>query len=346
MAQKAFSVACSSAAGIPRLPLSFKRKLADLKELGTADDEKAKRGIRKALGDANTYIVGEAAAVARFRSHDDLIPDLLVAYDRLFDPTPEEPDLSLDPLANGKRSIATALKDLGCRDAGPFLRGLDHVQREPAYGGKVDVAVDLRCTCAQALVGCFIDPDVLFERLITHLIDPEVSVRIETARAIGAVGSAGSVLLLRLKALVGDKEPEVIGECFRALLAVPTGDNISFVTGFLRADSDSVRLEAFGALAESRERAAFSAVRAAWPDEPEAHVRRATVLVVGASPLPEAAEFLLSLVVAESRELALAALEALGTSRFALDVRERARQAASETGDQVISRGFETAFGS
>jgi HEAT repeat protein len=331
---------------MPRLPVSFKRKLADLKELGVADDETAKRGIRKALGDANTYIVGEAAALARRRSHDDLVPDLLVVYDRLFDPTPDEPDLSLDPLASGKRAIATALKDLGLRDADPFLRGLDHVQREPAYGGKVDVATELRCTCAQALVGCFIDPDVLLERLIVHLIDPEMSVRVETARAVGAVGGASSALLLRLKALVGDKEPEVTGECFRALLAAPTGDTIAFVAGFLRADGDNVRLEAFGALAESRDPAAFSIVRAALRDEPEAYVRRGTVLAIGASPLPEAAEFLLSLIVVEPLELALAALEALGASRFAPEVRERARQAASETGDQAICRGFATAFGS
>jgi HEAT repeat protein len=327
------------------LPVSFKRKLADLKELGAADDDTAKRGIRKALVDANTYIVGEAASLAGRRSYDDLIPALLVAYDRLFDPTPDEPDLSLDPLANGKRAIATALKDLDYREPEPFLRGLDHVQREPVYGGKVDVAAALRCTCAQALVGCFIDPDLLLERLVTHLIDPELSVRVETARAIGAVGSAASALLLRLKALTGDKEPEVTGECLRALLEVPTGETISFAAGFLRAESKGVRFEAFAALAESREPAAFDVVRAALPDEPEADVRRGAVLAIGASPLREAAEFLLSVVVAEHRELALTALEALGSSRFAAESRELARQAATETGDPAISHGFAAAFG-
>ena len=326
------------------MPVSFKRKLADLKELGAADDATAKRGIRKALGDANSYIVGEAASLARRRSCDDLIPDLLVAYDRLFCPPPDDPDLSLDPLANGKRAIATALRDLEHRDADPFLRGLDHVQFEPAYGGKVDVAADLRCTCAQALVGCFVDPDVLLERLVAHLIDPELSVRVETARAIGAVGSAASALLLRLKALTGDKDAEVTGECLRALLGTPTPETVSFVVGFVRAERKDVRFEAFAALAESREPSAFSAVRAAFPGEPEADVRRAVVLTIGASPLPEAPEFLLSVVVGESRELALAALEALGTSRFAAESRERARQAASKTGDPVISRAFAAAF--
>jgi HEAT repeat protein len=328
------------------VPVSFKQKLADLKELGAADDETAKRGIRKALGDANTYIVSEAAALARRRSHDDLIPDLLVAYDRLFDPTPDEPDLSLDPLASGKHSIATALKDLGYREAAPFLRGLDHVQREPAYGGKVDVAADMRCTCAQALVGCDVDPDVLLERLIPHLIEPEMSVRVETARAIGAVGGPAGALLLRLKALVGDKEPEVTGECLRALLAMPQRDTIDFVAGFLRAGSNGVRLEAFAALAECREPAALRNVRAALPDEPDEQVRRGTVLAIGASPLPEAAEFLLSLIVAEPRALAVAALEALGASRFAHEFRMRAGQAASETGDPALARAFATAFAS
>ena len=326
------------------MPVSFKRRLADLKELAAADDETAKRAIRKALGDANTYIVGEGAALARRRSYDDLIPELLVAYDRLFDPTPDEPDLSLDPLASGKRAIATALKDLGYRDPDPFLRGLDHVQREPAYGGKVDVAADLRVTCAQALVGCFIDPTVILERFIAHLIDPETSVRVETARAIGAVGGTAGALLLRLKALAGDAEPEVTGECLRVLIAMSPTDTISFVAGFVNAGSKGVRLEALAALAECREPAAFSVVRAALPEEPEAQVRRGAVLAIGASPLPEAAEFLLSLVVAESRELALAALEALGSSRFASAMRERARYAANETGDPAIARAFVAAF--
>jgi len=327
------------------VPVSFKQKLAGLKALEADDETTAKRGIRKALGDANTYIVGAAATLVARRSFEDLVPELLVAYERLFDPTPDDPDLSLDPLAGGKRAIATALKELDYREPEPFLRGLDHVQREPAYRGKVDVAAELRCTCAQALLGCFIDPDVLLERLVPHLIDPETIVRVETARAIGAVGTAAAALLLRLKALSGDDEPEVTGECLRALLAAWESDAIAFVAGFLRDRSDAVRLEAASALAERRNPAAFAAVRDAWPDERESHVRRGIVLAIAAAPFPAAAEFLLSLVVEGPREISVTALEALGSSRFAHDMRERTEKAVRDAADPALARAFIGAFG-
>jgi hypothetical protein len=326
------------------VPPSFKQKLADLKALGAASDDTAKRGIRKALGEKNAYLVGEAATLAARRTFDDLVPELIAAYDRLFDPTPDDPDLSLDPLASGKRAIASALKELEFREPGPYLRGLDHVQREPVFGGKVDVAADLRCTCAQALVGCFIEPNALLERLVAHLVDPETIVRVETARAVGAVGITAAALLLRLKALCGDAEPEVPGECFRALLATWPGESIPFVAQFMRSGTDAIRLEAASALAECRDPTAFAAVRAAWPDERVSEIRRGIVLATAATPFADAAEFLLSLMLEGPREIAIAALEALAASRFALDARERAHQAVKAAADPAVTRAFDAAF--
>ncbi len=326
------------------MPVSFKRRLADLKDLESADDRTARSGIRKALTDENTFVVGAAAALAARRSFEDLVPELLVAYDRLFDPTPDEPDLSLDPLAGGKRAIVAALVDLEYREPEPFLRGLAHVQREPAYRGKVDVAAELRCACAEALVGCFIDPDVLFERLVDRVVDSEKIVRIAAVRALGAIGGNTSSMLLRLKARSGDDEPEVTGECLRALLAMHGTAAIPFVAGFTQAESESDRLEAASALAESHEPAAFAAVRALWDDASALRLRRGIVVALGASPLTEAAEFLLELVAEGPRELALEALEAIGTSRFVHEMRERAQHAVHERADPALARAFAVTF--
>ncbi len=52
------------------MPVSFKQKLANL----------------EALDDASISIVGAAAALVARRSFDDLVRELLAAYDRLFDP--------------------------------------------------------------------------------------------------------------------------------------------------------------------------------------------------------------------------------------------------------------------
>ncbi len=71
-----------------------------------------------------------------------------------------------------------------------------------------------------------------------HLVDllgadKEKIVRIDAARAIAQLGGIESVLLLRLKSLAGDPEPEVIGQCFVALLDLSPEDYIPFVADFL-----------------------------------------------------------------------------------------------------------------
>jgi hypothetical protein len=324
---------------------SLKAKLARLKALEGADDRAAAMEVRKALRDPNAYLVGVAACLASQRALDELIPDLLTAYDRLFDPNPADPDLGLDPLATGKRAIATALKALDFPEAEPFLRGLHHVQLEPAFGGKSDVAADLRVLCAQALVSCRIDANALLTHFVDRLADPILFVRLEIVRAMAALGVPAGDLLLRLKVLNGDREPEVIGECLRALLAGTSSEAVAFVERVLLSGHEPVVLEAASALAESRNPAALAAVRRFWDGDVSNATRRALVLSCGGSPLPGTADFLLDVIAEHRRDIAIFALEALASSRFARERRQRARDAAAATGDRGIRLAFEQYFG-
>src|ERR1039458_1172790 len=105
--------------------------------------------LRKALSDRVNLIVAKGAKLADELRLPDLLPDLLRAFDRLF-----EKPVERDPQCWGKNAISKALVTLDHREAAPFLRGIRHVQMEPAWGGGADTAATLRGTCALAPPSC------------------------------------------------------------------------------------------------------------------------------------------------------------------------------------------------
>src|SRR5687767_5062927 len=173
----------------------------------------AERALRKALTNRNNYYVSKAAAAVEQLRLRQLMPDLLAAYTRFF-----EED---DPQCWAKNALARALAELGYDDPAAFLRGLAHTQWEPVMGGRVDTAGTLRGYCALALVGCrgLSDFDIL-RHLTPVLLDREKTVRMEAVRAIARLGRDEGALLLRLRALQGDDEPEVLGTVFSSILAL------------------------------------------------------------------------------------------------------------------------------
>ncbi len=179
--------------------------------------------LRKALKDPNNYLVSKAVAIAADLKRDELIPDLTAAFDRfMIDP------VKSDPQCWAKTAIAKELKDLGNRDAHVFLRGIVHIQPEPVWGGQADSAGTLRGTCALALVDCRLDDLEILTHLTDRLADKEMPVRLDAALAIAQFGRPEGVLPLRLKAWVGDVEPEVVGQCFTSLLALDSRTSLRF----------------------------------------------------------------------------------------------------------------------
>ena len=106
---------------------AFEKKLAEIEALRHAPDPASVRdALRKALKDRNNFLVSKAAAISGDLRIEELMDDLIAAFDRFFiDP------VKSDPQCWAKNAIAKALKDLNCRQAGVFLRGIDHVQLEP-----------------------------------------------------------------------------------------------------------------------------------------------------------------------------------------------------------------------
>jgi HEAT repeat protein len=173
---------------------------------------------------------------------------------------------------------------------------------------------------------------VLLSYLIEVLTDPDKTVRVEAARAVGRIDRPESALLLRLRTLVGDPEPEVLGACFSALLAIEGERGITFVTRFLDDPDESIMGEAALALGMTYEAGAFEILKDHWER------RHADVLLsaIALTNLPEALDFLIGLVAADS----LSALEALASARITPEVRARIAAAVEATGNPRLRAAF------
>lgn len=315
------------------------KKVEALEELRSAPRPAALAQIRKALADRNNWLVSKAAALAAALSFPESIPELLTAFDRfLNDP------VKSDPQCWAKTAIAKALKDLGHRDAPVFLSGLGHVQLEPVWGGRADSAATLRGTCALALVDCQLPDLTVLGHLTGGLADAEKTVRIDTAVAIAQLARPEGALLLRLKALLGDDHPDVTGQCFLSLLNVDPTDPVPFIGGFLNSKDEDIRLEAACALAQSRDVQAIEILKKFWRRRLTPEVRRILLISLGASPLAQAAEFLLSLVAGDTKEISEQALAALAASRFQAGMRERLAAVVDTKQDAGLRQLFEKKF--
>ena len=243
--------------------------------------------LRKALKDRNNFVCSKAAKVAGDLLLRDAIPDLLDAFDRFLKDAGKA-----DPQCWAKNAIVKALKDLAHDDEAVYLRGIAHVQMEPVWGGRADVAGQLRGACALALVACSMPRNAILMVLADALADKETLVRVDVARAIAQLPGQDSILMLRVKALAGDNESAVVGQCFLSLLGMDARGSIPFVARFLNDSSHDLRMEAVAALGECTESLAAETLIARWKIEKSLDMKQAIKLSLGVSRTREAREFL------------------------------------------------------
>ena len=94
-----------------------------------------------------------------------------------------------------------------------FARGVAFAQPEPAYGGPVDTAGELRAICGLAYAHAG-RPDAL-DVLAGLLADPDRSARIAAAQGLGDAGRCDASALLRYKTLAGDRANAKLVEIVR-----------------------------------------------------------------------------------------------------------------------------------
>jgi hypothetical protein len=277
-----------------------------LTRLREAPPEEALPALRKALGNRVNLVAAKAAKIAAERQFQALVPDLLQAFNRLF----EEP-VKRDPQCWGKNAMAGALKDLGYSESAPFLRGLNHKQMEPVWGGEADTAENLRGTCLLALVACAdLDRGEALRALVNALTEKADPVRKEAARALGQMAGDEGALVLRLKARLGDQNLEVTGQVLDSLLAIEGEGALPFVAEFLDRGGETGE-EAALALGSSRLAGAFDVLRGAWTRARNPEFRAVLLRAISLSRREPATEWLLDLVGNGRRADAAAAIEAL-----------------------------------
>ena len=244
-----------------------------------------------------------------------------------------------DPSCLAKKAIARAFVALDCSDAEFFLRGLEYRQLEPVWGGTADTAVDVRASCAMGLVASGY-PRALVE-LTALLNDSEPAARLGAVRAIACGNPREAELLLRSKALAGDAEPQVLGECFTGLLAVEPDETVAFVVGYLTHADDAVRELAALALGESRLEAALAPLQQVWGDVLLGDEFRRALLRAAAAHRSETAFAWLLTIVADARPaVALEVVEALAIYRHNAKLKQRLETALDERGETQLKDRF------
>jgi len=247
--------------------------------------------IRQFLGHRSNLVAAKAAKLAAELRGTELIPDLVASFQR-FMSNPTQTDRRCAAVTE----IVKTLYEFDYVEPDIYLSGLHHVQLEGSFGPPVDTAATLRGTSAQGLLRTGY-PDAMVE-VLPLLVDPEPAARIGAVRAFTVNGGSAGVLVLRLKALTGDPEPEVLVECFCGLLSAAPEHSINFVSAYMEADDSSTSDAAIWALGQSRLKSGFDRLREKWDRTAARSMRKTLLGAMAASRIEEANQFLYSMIAA------------------------------------------------
>lgn len=313
---------------------AFEAQIAALEALREQPEDVRPDPLRKALAAKNNFIAAKAADLVREFNLTALTPDLLVAFERFFG-NPEK----TDPQCWAKNAISRTLAAFEHQETEVFLRGMRHHQWEPVWGGRSDTAGTLRSTCAFALVQCrsVVEADLL-SHLLELVADNDKAVRAEIVRAIEQVGSDSASLLLRMRALIGNDEPEVLGACYSGVLHLEGARAIPWVSRFL-VPADDAAAEAALAISATHSPEAFEALRSAMDNVSDPWFRSVILSAIALTRQEAATEFLLEQVRKESLD-AEGAIEALLRSAPSNEVIQRLEKLVK--GNPRLERAFAT----
>jgi hypothetical protein len=269
---------------VPRRPTTEQR-LHEVVELGRRAVPPTSTDLRPYLADKAGIVAAAAAKIAGDAGLRDLERELEAAFARfLVDP------VKTDPGCRAKLAVAEALRKLEAHAFDVFLRGIVHKQPEPTFGPPIDTAGPLRVCCAAALLESRHSLALLHAAAL--LADPEPTARAGVASVLGSIGGDPCESLLRLRVLIGDPEPQVVGACLQGLLAASLDRELDFVLQVMRgADEDVVRLGLL-ALGESRDERVLPVLCEYVQLSVDKEVRTTAMLALAISRLPGARTFL------------------------------------------------------
>ena len=305
------------------------KALNALSELRHASSpEAAANGLRPYLANKSNLVVAKAAKIAGELHATGLIPALVAAFERLM----KDPE-KLDKRCAAVTEIVGTLYEMDYGEPEIYLRGLRHVQMEGSFGPPVDTAAALRGMCAQGLLRTQYR-DAMTE-VVQLLVDRDPPARLGAVRALALNGGEAGVLLLRLKVLTGDEEPEVLRECFSGLLAAER--SLEFVAKYVDDEDEATAEAAIWALGESRLPAAVEILKEKWERMLSRDLRKVLLAVLAASRMQEALDFLCSQLRSANSRTAGDVLEALAPYAGSDSIRQAVTAAVEERGEAAVT---------
>lgn len=303
----------------------------------TSSPETLAKELRPYLANRSSLVVAKAAKIAGELHTAELMPELVAAFERLM----KDPQ-KLDKRCAAVTEIVGALHEMDYCEPEVYLRGLHHVQMEASFGPPVDTAAALRGMCAQGLLRTRYR-DALTE-VLQLLVDREPPARLGAVRALALNGGEAGGLLLRLKILTGDNEPEVLGQCFSGLLAAGPEQSLAFVARYADDDDETTAEAAIWALGESRLSGAVEILKVKCERTMDREARKVVLAALAASRLQEAQAFLCSLLRTANSRTAGDVLEALAPYAGSESIRQAIAAAVEERGETSVTASFKERF--
>jgi HEAT repeat protein len=320
---------------------NIERDIEELRRVCSVEPrDRAVLALRKALGDKVNLVAAKAASLIAQLKFVELTPELLQAFERFLQNAAKS-----DPQCRAKDAIIKALKDLAHAESAVFVKGAQHVQWEPVWGGQEDTAHTLRGNSTLALLHCRdITREKKFEYLISLLTERSASLRKDAALALGDLNGSEAALLLRLKARLGDSDSNVTGQIFESLLNLQGEMAVPFVAGFLSASDSAVREEAALALGAARLPSAIEYLTPLFDVVPAPVDWPVLYRALALSRCDQALEFLLDAVGTERPGEAAAALEALALFPQNEEHLGRVKAAVARRTDDQVNRTYQRLF--
>ena len=311
------------------------QQIADLQQVAEMESgEELERRLVKALANRHYRVVAAAAKICEERFVYALEKQLVEAFRRL-----TNNPVKKDPNCIAKNALIRALTALDCSDVNFFLETLHYQQMEPVWGGSVDTAVDIRGSAAMGLANTGYHRAAM--ELAPMLMDPEVPVRRQVVQAIAVLRVDQAEPLLRLKAVSGDEEPEVMAEVLSTLIRMEPELSAPFVAAFMEDEDPVVVESAVLALGDATAVETLEPLINHYEEisiQPEE--RRLLIRGIALHRHERAMSWLLEQLVESSQPIAVAIIETLAEFRHTDPVGRQIAAAVEERGEAKILEFF------
>ena len=318
----------------PKKKKPFDEKLARLDALASAEPPaSAAPELSRLLADPNAYLVGEAARLVARLELRGLVPDLVAAFERLL-AAPSTDDRG----CHAKRKVLEALVTLEADVWDTYRKGLRYVQMEMTVPPAVDTAGLVRGVSAHALVRTNFPRAAL--EVAPLLFDDMPEARLAAAEALRDTCEVICAALLHTRVVVGDPEPDVVGACYRGMLALEPRHYLPIVAEALEAGVEAAAL----ALGESRLPEALLVLREALSRVGPA-MEKSVLLGVALLRSDEALTYLTDLLADAPEGRAVAVIQALSLHRHDTRLASRVGEIVSARQSRKLARAFAERFG-